>query len=108
MLQVEPKRRPTVNEALDNQWLRGKATRSEHLNGSVDSMRVIVNKKKTQAFLNKQALRSRASKPSLVQKYLPKVCYQINSLHICLVKALLKLALETYSRNIYFISSFVD
>jgi arginine kinase len=74
-LEVDPNRRMNVNEALANHWLQGKATKSDHLSNSVDSMRVIVNKKKTQAFLNKQALRSRVGKPSLVQKYLPKDCW---------------------------------
>ena len=72
---MDPKNRLTVNEALSNSWLLGKATKSEHLSNSLDSMRVIINKKKTQAFLNKQALRSRGGKPSLVQKYLPKDCW---------------------------------
>ncbi|CAF0887529.1 unnamed protein product [Brachionus calyciflorus] len=72
LLTVDPQKRMTVYQALNNSWILGKATKNDSLNATLDSMRVIVNKKKTQAFLNKQALKSKNSKASLTQKYLPK------------------------------------
>jgi len=38
----------TVYQALNNNWLLGKATKKENLSLSLDSMKIIANKKKTE------------------------------------------------------------
>lgn len=48
LLTVDPKKRMTVHQALANSWLLGKATKMDNLSTALDTMRVIVNKKKTQ------------------------------------------------------------
>ena len=50
LLRVDPKKRMTVYEALNNNWLLGKATKSDSLTLSLDSMKIIANKKKTEVF----------------------------------------------------------
>ncbi len=74
-LVIDPKKRLSAHQALSNDWLQGKATRFDNLGSTIDTMRSIIMKKKTDAFLNKQALKSKSSKPSLSQKYLPKDCW---------------------------------
>ena len=48
LLVVDERKRMTVNQALANQWLLGKATKSDHLGAALNAMRVLVNKKKIQ------------------------------------------------------------
>lgn len=50
LLSVDPKKRPTVHQAMANTWVLGKATKTDNLSNALDTMRVIVNKKKTQVF----------------------------------------------------------
>lgn len=47
-LVTDPKKRLTAYQALRINWIQGKATKNEHLSTSLDSMRVLVNKSKTQ------------------------------------------------------------
>lgn len=48
LLVVDPKKRLNVYQALKNPWLLGQATRNDNLSNTLDNMRVMVNKKKTQ------------------------------------------------------------
>lgn len=69
LLVLNPKERLTVHQALHNNWIVGKAAKLDYL--TMDSMKLLVNQRKTQAFLNKAVLRTKFAKPSLCQKYLP-------------------------------------
>ena len=71
-LVVDPNKRFNTYKALQNEWLSGTSSKLTHLNLAVDNMRIMVNKKKTQSFVNKQALKSKGGKQSLTQKYLPQ------------------------------------
>ena len=45
---VDPAKRFNVYKALQNDWLLGNSTKTNHLSAAVDNLRVITNKKKTQ------------------------------------------------------------
>lgn len=48
LLVVDKNKRLNVYQALKNPWLLGQATKNDILSSSVENLRVIINKKKTQ------------------------------------------------------------
>jgi hypothetical protein len=56
-LLVNPKKRLRANQALVNNWILGKATKNENLSACLDSLKVIVNKNRTQVRLQRNYLK---------------------------------------------------
>lgn len=48
LLVVDKNKRLSVYQALKNQWLLGQAAKDDNLSSTLENLRVIVNKKKTQ------------------------------------------------------------
>ena len=46
LLIVDPSKRLTAKQALNNQWIQGKTAKIDHLESAIDNLRVIVNKKR--------------------------------------------------------------
>ena len=47
LLNVDPKKRLNVQQALNNQWVLGKATKFDNMTSVLESLRGYVNKKRT-------------------------------------------------------------
>ena len=47
LLNVDPEKRLTVQQALNNSWVLGKATKFDNMTSVLDALRGYVNKKRT-------------------------------------------------------------
>jgi serine/threonine protein kinase len=71
LLVVDPKNRLTASQALRNTWLTGEAASYGSPSSSLDTLRVLINKKKSQSLLQKQYMSPIDGKIPICQKYLP-------------------------------------